>query len=149
MDATTGAMSPTLAFAAVPLDALALALAAAVVHAAWNAGLAGAELTRSTTAVALLAGAVLFAPLAALTWDVEAMALPYLGASILAEFAYVALLATAYARAEMSVVYPVARGVAPVLVLIAAPASVGTGDVAGVVLISVGVVAVRGIRRGA
>jgi drug/metabolite transporter (DMT)-like permease len=135
----------------VPLDALALALAAAVVHAAWNAGLAGAEQTRATTAVALLAGAALFAPAAALTWDVEAAALPYLAGSIVAEFAYVALLAAAYDRAEMSVVYPVARGAAPVMVLagsvVALGARPGPLQIAGVGLVAAGVVLVRGIRR--
>jgi uncharacterized membrane protein len=147
MEATTDGTERTLAFAPVPLDALALALAAAVVHAAWNAGLAGAEQTRSTTAVALLAGAVLFAPAAALTWEVEAAALPYLAGSILAEFAYVALLAAAYARAEMSVVYPVARGAAPVLVLAATPATVGPREAAAVLAIAGGVLLVRGLGR--
>src|SRR5206468_3959834 len=61
----------------VPPDALALALAAAVVHAAWNVALADAEQTRAATAVALLAGAVVFAPVAALTWDVDAAAAPH------------------------------------------------------------------------
>jgi drug/metabolite transporter (DMT)-like permease len=133
----------------VPLDALALALAAAVVHAAWNAGLAGADATRATTAVALLAGGVLFAPVAVLTWDVQPAALPYLGGSIVAEFAYVALLATAYERADLSVVYPVARGGAPVFVLAASLGSAGVADVAGVLLVSAGVLLIRGRRSAA
>jgi drug/metabolite transporter (DMT)-like permease len=130
----------------VPLDALALALAAAVVHAAWNASLAGSPQTRETTAAALLAGAALFAPPAVLTWDVEAAALPYLAGSIVAEFAYVALLAAAYAHAEMSVVYPISRGAAPVLVLAATPGALGVHEAAGVALVSAGVIAVLGRR---
>jgi drug/metabolite transporter (DMT)-like permease len=134
----------------VPLDALALALAAAIVHAAWNVALAGAEQTGAATAVAGLAGAVLFAPLAAATWELEAAALPYLAGSILAELAYIALLAAAYERAELSVVYPISRGAAPVLVLagsaVALAARPSTLQVLGVVLVAIGVVAVRGIR---
>src|SRR4051812_47477435 len=67
--------------ARVPLDALALALGAAVVHAAWNVGLAGAADTRAAMAVALLAGTLLWAPIAVATWDVSAAAWPYVIAS--------------------------------------------------------------------
>jgi drug/metabolite transporter (DMT)-like permease len=134
----------------VPLDALALALAAAVVHAAWNVALAGARQTRAATAVAGLAGAVVFAPLAAATWELDAAALPYLAGSILAELAYLSLLARAYERAELSVVYPISRGAAPVLVLggsaIALADRPGALQIAGVVLVAAGVIAVRGVR---
>jgi drug/metabolite transporter (DMT)-like permease len=126
--------------------ALVLALAAAVVHAGWNAALAGSEDSQAATAVALLFGAVAFAPVAALTWDVDPAAVPYVVASAFAEALYIALLAAAYARAELSVVYPVARGAAPLLVLAAA----GLADArqaAGVVVVAAGVVAVRGLRR--
>lgn len=67
------------------------------------------------------------------------------------ELAYVALLAAAYGRAELSVVYPVARGLAPVLVLLVGVAVLGvgtsTGEVAGVLLVAAGVVFVRGLGR--
>lgn len=68
------------------------------------------------------------------------------------ELAYLALLAAAYGRAELSVVYPVARGVAPVLVLVLGVAALGVGtstvEVVGVLLVASGVVLVRGLRRG-
>ena len=132
----------------MPADAFALALAAAVVHAAWNAVLAGARDSQAATAVALLAGALAFAPVALLTWDVSASAVPYIGASFAFELLYVALLAAAYARAELSVVYPVARGAAPVLVLLAAGIPAARQAV-GVLLVGFGVMAVRGLRRTA
>ena len=67
------------------------------------------------------------------------------------ELAYVALLAAAYGRAELSVVYPVARGLAPVVVLLVGVAALGVGtsgvEVAGVLLVAAGIVVVRGLRR--
>ena len=129
----------------MPADALVLTLIAAVIHAAWNAGLAGAPDVRATTAAAAVCGAVLLAPFGLLAWDVEAGAWPYLGGAIVAEVAYLALLAAAYARAEMSVVYPIARGSAPVLVLVVAGASLLQG--VGVLVVCAGVLAVRGLQR--
>lgn len=131
----------------MPADALALALAAAVVHALWNAGLSGSRDTQAATACAVSCGAVVLAPAGIAGWRIDAAAWPFLAGSVAAEGAYMALLGLAYARAEMSVVYPVARGSAPVLVLVVAGA--GTLAAVGVVLVALGVVAVRGRRRPA
>jgi hypothetical protein len=51
--------------------ALLLALAAAVLHAGWNLLLARAHDVQAATAVVLGLSLVLFAPVAAVTWDVE------------------------------------------------------------------------------
>jgi len=56
----------------VPLDAFALALAAAVVHALWNLLTARAGDSQVAAGVALATGTLAFAPVAALTWDVPA-----------------------------------------------------------------------------
>ena len=132
--------------------ALALVLASAAVHALWNTLLAGARYTHASSAVSLLAAALLFAPVAALTWDVEAAAIPYVVASAALELAYFALLATAYARAGVTFVYPVARGSAPVLVLLVSVTALGValsfGQVAGVLAIAAGVLLVRGVGQG-
>ena len=132
--------------------ALALVLASAVVHALWNTLLAAARDTHAGAAASLLAAAVLFAPLAALTWDVDAAAIPYMVASALLELAYFWLLATAYARAGVTFVYPVARGSAPVLVLLISVLALGValsfGQVAGVLAITAGVFLVRGVGHG-
>jgi drug/metabolite transporter (DMT)-like permease len=137
----------------MPVDALALALAAAFVHAAWNLLLSGSDDTHSATAVALVTGAVVFAPIAVLAWRLEESAWPYIGASSALELLYLVLLATAYAGAAMGFVYPIARGSAPVLVLVAGavasagrPSAVAAG---GVVLVAVGIVFVRGLRIAA
>jgi drug/metabolite transporter (DMT)-like permease len=136
----------------VPLDALALALAAAVVHALWNLLTARAGESQLAAGVALGIGAAAFAPVALLTWDVRAGVAPYAVASVALELAYLVLLATAYQRAPLSVVYPVARGAAPVIVLavsaLALGASLPAGSVAGVLAVGAGVLLVRGRGRG-
>jgi uncharacterized membrane protein len=133
------------------LDAFLLALAAAVVHAMWNLLTVRAGETQIAAGVALAVGAVVFAPVAVLTWDVRAAVAPYAVASVVLELAYLAMLATAYSRAPMSVVYPVARGAAPVIVLAISILALGVsppaGAVAGVLAVGAGVLLVRGGRE--
>jgi drug/metabolite transporter (DMT)-like permease len=134
----------------IPISALLLALAAAVVHATWNLLLADARDTYSASAVAVVTGVVIFAPVAALTWHLHASALPYVVASSTLEGIYLVLLATGYSLAAMSFVYPIARGSAPVLVLVISVAVLGAAvsliAAGGVVLVAVGIVMVRGMR---
>jgi drug/metabolite transporter (DMT)-like permease len=137
----------------LPADALALVLAAAVLHAGWNVLLRGSEDVEARTAVVLGLSVLLFAPVAAATWSVSWAVAPYAAASAALEGAYFALLVVAYRRRELSVVYPVARGSAPLLVLLGTAVVLGrhvsAGAAIGVCLVAVGVVLVRGIRRGA
>ncbi len=130
------------------LGALLLALAAAVLHATWNLLIARQPDAEAATAVAFGAGALLLAPVGALTWDADAHVWPYLAASAALELAYMALLARAYARARATVVYPVARGSGPVLVLAGGALFAGTHvtalQVLGVVLVASGVLVLRG-----
>ena len=137
----------------MPVDALLLALAAAVVHATWNLLLSGSEDTHSATAVALVTGAIVFAPVAVVTWRLEGSAWPYIAASSSLELVYLVLLATAYAAAAMGFVYPIARGSAPVLVLVAGAVVTTSRPSAaaacGVVLVALGIVFVRGLRTAA
>ncbi len=129
-------------------SALLLALAAAVLHATWNLLLARARDPEAATAVALVAAAVAFAPVAVLTWDVEPEAWPYIGASAALELGYFALLAAAYRRSGLGLVYPLARGLAPVFVLAAAAVVLGVHPTAAqglaVAAIAFGVLLVRG-----
>lgn len=130
----------------MPSLVLALALAAALVHACWNLLIGRAEDSELATAVALVAGVLLFAPVAVLGGHVCAGAIPYLVATNVLEGGYFALLARGYDAGRASAVYPVARGSAPVLVLlvsVAAGQHLDTGEVAGVVAIAAGVVVLR------
>ena len=102
----------------MPPLAFTLALAAAVLHAFWNILLARARDPESATAVALLAAVIVFAPVTALRFDAEWAVWPFIVVTSLLQLLYFALLATAYRKAELSFVYPVARGVAPAIVLV-------------------------------
>lgn len=130
-------------------SALVLTLAAALLHAGWNVLLGASRDVRATTTVTLGLSVVLFAPVAALTWDVDASAAPWIAASAALELAYFLLLTAAYSRSDVSLVYPIARGTAPVLVLVVAAlvgATVGVLQAVGVVLVGLGVLLVRGLR---
>jgi drug/metabolite transporter (DMT)-like permease len=134
----------------MPVSALLLALAAAVVHAAWNVLVSDADDVHSTSAVAVAVGVFVFAPVAALTWRLHGSAVPYIAASSGLETLYLVLLATGYSVAAMSFVYPIARGSAPLLVLliglIALGASVSATAAVGVLVVAGGIVLVRGVR---
>ncbi len=107
--------------------ALALALGAAFLHAGWNVALAGARDTVAATAGLLVWGVLLLAPFALLFGEVSRSAAPYIAASAVLELAYFVLLAQAYRGGSVSVVYPVARGVAPALVLAVGVLGLGRG----------------------
>lgn len=132
--------------------ALLLALAAALVHAGWNQLLAGSRDPAARSAAGILVATVLFAPLALIGWRWEPAVWPYLIASIACELAYFLALAAAYRRAPMGVIYPVARGTAPILVLAVGSLALGhhvSGyAVAGVGLVVAGILLVRGLGAG-
>jgi drug/metabolite transporter (DMT)-like permease len=153
LDGITGSGTADGTVARMPLDALALALGAAALHALWNLLLARERDTEAASAIALLALVATLALPAALTWRVESAAVPFIVGSAALELVYVALLAIAYRRYELSLVYPVARGLAPVLALLlvvaagaARPSPVG---ILGVLAVGLGVLLVRGLRGGA
>ena len=116
-----------------------------MVHAVWNLLLVRASDSQAATAVGMCVGCVLFAP--ALVGDVDSSAWPYILASAALELLYFALLALAYSRFELSAVYPLARGSAPVFVLLVGGVALALQAV-GVVLVACGVLLVRGLRRG-
>jgi drug/metabolite transporter (DMT)-like permease len=134
----------------VPISALLLALAAAVIHATWNLLLSDQPDTHSASAVALVVGTVVFAPLSLIGWRLHSSAIPYMASSSALELLYLALLATGYSVAAMSFIYPIARGSAPVLVLIASVVLLGVTAslpaAIGVVVVASGIVFVRGLR---
>lgn len=137
----------------MPPLALALALTAALVHATWNMLLARAPDKDAAISVGMVIGAALLLPIALLRWRMEPGVLPWLMLSSALELVYFVLLASAYRRADLSLVYPIARGLAPVLVLIGSViflAQLPTPErIAGVILVAVGVLLVRGLRSPA
>jgi len=123
-----------------------------VIHAGWNLLLAGARDSQAFAAIVLLVGGVVGAPAAALDWQFEAAGWPFVIATCVLELTYFALLTYAYTHAELSVVYPLARGLAPVLVLAGAVVLTGASttpkQVSGVLLVGTGILLIRGIGRG-
>jgi len=118
----------------------------------WNLLLAGARDSHAFAVIVLLVGALVGAPVAVFFWDFQAAVWPYLIASSALELVYFGLLAFAYTHAELSVVYPLARGLAPVLVLAGAVVFTGADtsarQVSGVALVGAGILLVRGVRGG-
>jgi drug/metabolite transporter (DMT)-like permease len=134
----------------MPTDALLLALAAAFLHALWNVLLARTRDPQAATAVAFCIAVLAWAPVAAARWRVEAGVWPYVAGSAAFELAYVLLLGAAYGRARLSVFYPIARGLAQVLVLVVAVVALGATSswqqALGVCAVGGGILLVRGRR---
>ena len=133
----------------MPALAFGLALAAAFLHAFWNLLLARAPHPEAATAVAMVSSVLVFAPVTAIVWKAEAAVWPFIVVTSLLQLLYFALLATAYTRSKLSIVYPIARGSAPVLVLVVGVVALGAGasgaQAAGVCLVGLGVILVRGL----
>jgi drug/metabolite transporter (DMT)-like permease len=133
----------------LPLSALVLALGSAVLHAVWNLLLGRARDVQAATAATFLLSTAIALPFALVWWNADASVWPWALASTLHEAVYVGALALAYRGAEVSFVYPLTRGLAPVLVLLFGVVALGHGvsapEALGVVLVGVGVVGVRGV----
>ncbi len=130
-----------------------LVLLSAVLHASWNAivrfkGDRLAIVTMLATCGALIAAPALFFV------DIpRSEAWPWLIASMLLHIGYNVFLANAYQHGELGKVYPLARGTAPFLTLIASLTfigePVGLPKIVGVIVLATGIVALsfdRGIR---
>lgn len=103
---------------------LPLVLLAAVFHATWNALLKASENPLALATRALTWGTVLSLPPVAVAWLLSGRpGLPLGGwllalASAFLELIYFIALSIAYQRGELSVVYPIARGTAPLLAVL-------------------------------
>jgi drug/metabolite transporter (DMT)-like permease len=119
-----------------------------VLHAAWNLLLGRARDVQAAAAATFLLSLGLAAPFAIVFWHAEPSVWPYALASSVFEAIYVVALAYAYRMGEVSFVYPLTRGLAPVLTLAASVALLGhaanAAEVAGVLLVAAGVLLVRG-----
>jgi drug/metabolite transporter (DMT)-like permease len=138
----------------VPPSALGLALAAAFLHASWNTIAAGADRSQPTLGVSLLFGAAVLATIVLVTGpEMDSGVIPFAVASVAFRLAYFGLLAAAYEHGPLSVVYPISRGVGPVIVLAVSVgvlgASLSLAQAAAVVLVAAGVMAVSGLSRPA
>jgi len=137
----------------LPPIVLALVAVAAVLHAAWNVLLKTSGDPLLTGGRAMLAGTAAAAPLAVVAWFAtgqpsippEALALGLLSGCI--EVVYMVALAGAYRRGGLSVVYPIARGTAPLLTVTAGVVilgeRLGVAGTIGVAALLVGIIAAQ------
>jgi drug/metabolite transporter (DMT)-like permease len=108
----------------VPLAVLPLVLLAAAFHAAWNALLKVSENPLALATRAVSWGTLVSLPPVAIAWVVTGRpGLPLAGwllalLSAVLELLYFITLSIAYRRGELSVVYPIARGTAPLLAVL-------------------------------
>jgi drug/metabolite transporter (DMT)-like permease len=126
---------------------------AAVLHVAWNVLLKTAGDPLRAAAVGMSAAAAVIVPAAALGWVVirrpaippEAVVLAI--ASGVLEAAYFGFLAAAYRRGDLSVVYPIARGTAPLLAvavgIVVLQERLGPAGIAGVAALLAGLLALQ------
>ena len=134
------------------LAAIGLALAAAVIHGTWNVLVKTSADPLTTFQRATLLGALIGTIPVGIGWFIAGRpaisfaALGFALASAVFELAYLWLLSAAYGRGELSVVYPIARGSAPLLAVLIGFVILGerlTGlQLAGVVLLLAGILAV-------
>lgn len=124
----------------------ALVLAAAILHAAWNALVKhGGDPFLRLAVVNLTASAVCF-PFLFVVPPPVAEAWPWLLASVAIHIAYNSLLSLGYRLGDLSLVYPVARGVAPPMVgllgLLLAGEVPSASGLTALALISLGILAI-------
>lgn len=132
-----------------------LVLLAAVLHACWNALVKiGGDRLMSTAMVALLSGMVVL-PFLPFVTPPDSASWPFLMGSVVLHFGYYYGLSRMYETGDFSLVYPLARGLSPLLVAVAAAAFGGEGldgyELLGVTLVSLGIVSLmfgRGWPRG-
>jgi drug/metabolite transporter (DMT)-like permease len=126
-------------------------LAAAVLHAAWNALVKQGGDPFLRLAVVILTGSLVCFPLLPLVEPPPPAAWPWLLASVTVHIAYDWLLCLGYLRGDLSLVYPMARGVAPPLVallgLLVAGERLAPEGLAAVAVVSAGILVLLGLGR--
>jgi drug/metabolite transporter (DMT)-like permease len=126
--------------------AVGVVLAAALLHASWNALLRGrGDRLWSMTVMCMMSAATgavstIFLPAPArASW-------PFIGVSALLQIAYCLALVRAYREGRLAEVYPIARGASPMLVTLAALGlaheKLGAGAITGVILVSAGIIGI-------
>lgn len=132
----------------MPLTALGLLLAAAVMHTTWNLIVKRAKEKQIFIWCALVAGVICFSPLLLTHASFPVYVWPYVMSSALVEAIYYITLIRAYENGDFSLVYPMARGTAPALLLVWTTLFLGERPslygLAGIVLLVLGLVVVGG-----
>jgi drug/metabolite transporter (DMT)-like permease len=123
-----------------------LLLAAGLMHASWNALLKSDQSDRlATFGVLMMTGTVMGLCIVPFVPMIEPAAWKYLLSSVVIHGAYYYFLLKAYSYGDLSHTYPIARGLGPLLVALVSGRFIGEAlrvqDIAGVVLLSLGLIA--------
>jgi drug/metabolite transporter (DMT)-like permease len=120
-------------------------LVAALLHASWNALLKSGNDVLLDTAAIVIGGGVVALPLLLIVPPPAPASWPYIGASALTHIAYYLLMVNAYRTGDLSLVYPLMRGTAPLITAVLAIVLLnewpGPLSWLGIALISLGVFA--------
>ena len=119
-----------------------LVILSAIAHSVWNAMMKSAgDRVMTMVAIRVVGLALGLGALPFVDWPAAA-GWKWLALTAFVQFGYYALLIRSYGIGDMSVVYPLARGLAPVLTTLAAFLAIGetltTGQIGAVALISAG-----------
>lgn len=129
----------------MPLSVFLAVMLGAALHASWNAIVKGGTDKLMTTVFVAAGSAVVGAVAAPFLAVPDPASWPYLAASTCVQTLYFVLVAIAYRAVDMSLAYPLMRGVAPALVAGAGAAWLGErlspGAWAGIALVCAGVLA--------
>lgn len=98
-------------------DVIALVLFGALLHATWNAIIKAGTDKSLDAALVSAGGAVAALPLLPILPMPASAAWPFIGASAILQFAYFQLVAAAYRAGDIGLVYPLMRGVAPLIIV--------------------------------
>src|SRR6476619_5503372 len=125
---------------------VALLLAAALMHATWNALLKADKSDRlATFGVIMTTGTVMGLVAVPFLPMIEPAAWKFLATSVAVHVAYYTFLLKAYSYGDLSHTYPIARGLGPLLVALVSGRLIGEHlrpqDIVGVLLLSSGLVA--------
>ncbi|MDF3075863.1 MAG: peptide transporter permease [Alphaproteobacteria bacterium] len=125
-------------------EIIGLVLLAALLHASWNAVVKSDRDRLLSMGVVMAAGGVFGAIVACLVPLPDLKAWPYMIASVIIHNFYYYFLLRAYAHGDLGHVYPIARGLGPLLVAMLSSSLLGEtlrfSEAVGVVLISLGIV---------
>jgi drug/metabolite transporter (DMT)-like permease len=137
------------------IDAFLAVLLSALFHATWNALVKQQADTRGALAASVIGSAVPAALVLAIIGLPPIAVLPWLAAAAAVNIGSMAMMARAYAAADFAVVYPLTRGLVPMLLALATPLLFGETlaplRLAGVGTVSVGIAALAwaSMRRSA
>ncbi len=126
-------------------------LAAALLHAAWNAMVKGAQDKQLNMAAVVIGHVPLALVALALSPAPHVDSLPYLFAGIALHFGYQITLLNAYGAGDLTQIYPLARGSAPMVVALVSVTFLGVTlqpiEILGVVTIGIGILSIALVRK--